>query len=167
MDSLIILQHEVEQWLYLEAELLDSLDFDGWSDLLSEEIVYQMPLRINQVGNKTPDYTVDTLAFDDDKYSLQLRIDRLKTDYAWAEIPPSRTRRHVSNVRIKSSSEDSVEVHSYLLLYRSRSTDTHADFISGKRQDLLKKEDGIWKLAKRFFIVDQSTISTRNLAIFV
>jgi hypothetical protein len=58
-------------------------------------------------------------------------------------------------------------VNSYLMIYRSRSTDIHHDLISGERQDEFIYENGEWKLSKRFFIVDQTTINTRNLAIFV
>jgi len=46
-------------------------------------------------------------------------------------------------------------------------SDIHNDLISGERQDEFKFEDGVWKLSKRFFIVDQTTLNTRNLAIFV
>lgn len=70
--------------------------------------------------------------FNDDIELLKLRVDRLKTDYAWAEIPPSRTRRFVSNVRVKDYVEgEKAVVKSYLLIYRSRSTDIQHDLISG------------------------------------
>jgi 3-phenylpropionate/cinnamic acid dioxygenase small subunit len=107
-------------------------------------------------------------AFNDDIELLKIRVDRLKTDYAWAEIPPSRTRRFVSNVRLEEYvPNEKAVVHSYLLIYRSRSTDIHYDLISGERQDEFTYEDGEWKLSKRFFLVDQTTLNTRNLAIFV
>src|SRR5699024_2300776 len=89
------LQHEIEQWLYYEAELLDDLNFDDWFELLHQDIIYKMPLRINEHGFEKPTYTENTLLFDDDIHTLKLRIDRLKTDLAWAEIPPSRTRHNV------------------------------------------------------------------------
>ncbi|RRN71329.1 hypothetical protein EI200_11500 [Peribacillus simplex] len=52
-------------------------------------------------------------------------------------------------------------------LNRSRSTDIKHDLISGERNDEFIFEEGKWKLSKRIFIVDQTTINTRNLAIFV
>lgn len=167
MHENIILQYEIEQWLYKEAELLDDLNFDDWYGLLDEEIKYIMPLRINQMEESKPDYSEATLLFDDDSTTLKLRIDRLKTDMAWAELPPSRTRRNISNVKIKEVSENEVTVHSNLLLYRSRSTDTTADLISGERKDVLRKDNGEWKLVSRWFLADQTSLGTRNLAIFV
>lgn len=161
------LQHEVEQWLYYEAELLDDLKFDNWFELLHEDVIYKMPLRINEHGFEKPTFSEDTLLFDDDIETLQLRIDRLKTDLAWAEIPPSRTRRNVMNVRIQSVAKDEIKMKSNLLLYRSRTTDIGSDLISGERTDVLAKVNGEWKLKSRNFIADQSTIGTRNLAVFV
>lgn len=165
--EMLLLQFEIEQWLYQEAELLDNLDFDGWFELLSKEVIYKMPLRINQQDKKKPDFAEETLLFDDDTDTLKLRIDRLKTDLAWAEMPPSRTRRNVSNVKIKEAKENEVTVYSNLLLYRSRSTDVNADLISGERKDIFRKENGEWKLLSRSFLSDQTTLGTRNLAIFV
>ncbi|MGO4889408.1 aromatic-ring-hydroxylating dioxygenase subunit beta [Anaerobacillus sp. MEB173] len=160
--------YEFEQWLYQEAKLLDDIDFDAWFNLMHPNLKYQMPVRINKEGIERPDYSTDMFAFDDDIELLKIRVDRLKTNYAWAELPPSRTRRFVSNVCLEEFiPKEKAVVNSYLLIYRSRSTDIHHDLISGERRDEFIYEDGQWKLAKRVFIVDQTTINTRNLAIFV
>ncbi|MEK3937217.1 3-phenylpropionate/cinnamic acid dioxygenase subunit beta [Sporosarcina sp. FSL W7-1349] len=164
----MLINAEFEQWLYHEASLLDNIEFDDWFHLMHSSLRYRMPVRVNKEGTERPDYSESMFAFHDDIELLKLRVDRLKTDYAWAEIPPSRTRRFVSNVRVTEyEKEKSAKVNSYLLIYRSRSTDIHHDLISGERIDEFLYEDGEWKLAKRDFIVDQSTINTRNLAIFV
>ncbi|MDM5212728.1 aromatic-ring-hydroxylating dioxygenase subunit beta [Peribacillus sp. NJ4] len=164
----MLLKCEFEQWLYDEAQLLDDIEFDDWFDLMHTSLRYQMPVRVNKEGVERPDYSTDMFTFNDDIELLKLRVDRLKTDYAWAEIPPSRTRRFVSNVRVKDFVEgEKAVVKSYLLIYRSRSTDIQHDLISGERNDEFIFEDGKWKLSKRIFIVDQTTINTRNLAIFV
>lgn len=171
MKEQIELQFEMEQWLYHEAELLDTLEFDEWLELFSKKCSYRMPLRINQQGKQKgiikPDYIEETLLFNDDIETLKLRIDRLKTDLAWAETPPSRTRRNVMNVKVKAIDENQLTVKSNLLLYRSRGSEIEADIISGERTDLFLKEDGVWKLLERVFLSDQTTLSTRNLAIFV
>ncbi|NQD67100.1 hypothetical protein HP456_14385, partial [Bacillus haikouensis] len=97
----MLAKYELEQWLYTEAQLLDDIDFDDWFNLMHSSLRYQMPVRVNKEGVERPDYSTDMFTFNDDIELLKLRVDRLKTDYAWAEIPPSRTRRFVSNVRIK------------------------------------------------------------------
>ncbi|MEB2629037.1 aromatic-ring-hydroxylating dioxygenase subunit beta [Peribacillus frigoritolerans] len=164
----MLLKCQFEQWLYDEAQLLDDIEFDDWFDLMHSSLRYQMPVRVNKEGVERPDYSTEMFTFNDDIELLKLRVDRLKTDYAWAEIPPSRTRRFVSNVRVKDYVEgEKAVVKSYLLIYRSRSTDIQHDLISGERNDEFIFEEGKWKLSNRIFIVDQSTINTRNLAIFV
>ncbi|WP_018130671.1 aromatic-ring-hydroxylating dioxygenase subunit beta [Effusibacillus pohliae] len=166
--EMVLATYEFEQWLYREAKLLDEIDFDGWFCLLHPDVLYQMPVRVNKEGTERPDYSTDMYAFNDDIDILKMRIDRLKTDYAWAEIPPSRTRRFVSNVRvIEYIPNEKAVVNSYLLIYRNRTTDIHHDLISGERRDEFTWVDGEWKLSKRFFLVDQATLNTRNLAIFV
>lgn len=160
--------YEFEQWLYREAKLLDEIDFDGWFNLLHPSLLYQMPIRLNKEGMERPDYSTEMYTFNDDINLIKIRVDRLKTDYAWAELPPSRTRRFVSNVRIEELiPNEKAVVSSYLLIYRSRSTDIHHDLISGERRDEFTYVNGEWKLSKRFFLIDQTTINTRNLAIFV
>lgn len=164
----LLATYTFEQWLYHEAKRLDEIDFDGWFQLLHSDIRYQMPVRVNKEGIERPDYSTEMYAFHDDIHTLRIRLDRLKTEYAWAEIPPSRTRRFVSNVRLTEYvPNERASVSSYLLIYRSRSTDIHHDLISGERQDEFTYVDGEWKLSKRLFIVDQTTLNTRNLAIFV
>ncbi|KAB2492785.1 aromatic-ring-hydroxylating dioxygenase subunit beta [Priestia endophytica] len=164
----MLVKCEFEQWLYHEAQLLDDIEFDDWFSLMHSSLRYQMPVRVNKEGTERPDYSTDMFTFNDDIELLKLRVERLKTDYAWAEIPPSRTRRFVSNVCVKDFVEgEKAVVKSYLLIYRSRSKDIHHDLISGERNDEFTFEGGKWKLSKRVFIVDQTTINTRNLAIFV
>lgn len=167
MQPLFELEREVAGFFYREAELLDSNNLEGWLELLTEDISYEMPVRLNRErGN--PGVSSETSHFSEDRRSLGLRVKRLKTDFGWAEDPPSRTRRFISNIRVETTSNpNEVKARSYLLLYRSRGTSTQVDLISGERQDLLRKVGGNWKLASRVIIVDQAVLGTRNLAIFL
>ncbi|QQK74451.1 aromatic-ring-hydroxylating dioxygenase subunit beta [Salicibibacter cibarius] len=163
----LVAQYTFEQWLFQEARLLDEIDFDSWFDLMHSDLQYEMPVRVNKEGMEKPDYAPDMSAFLDDIETLRMRVDRLKSGFAWAEMPPSRTRRFVSNVTVNECDEEWASVTSYLLIYRSRAKDISYDLISGERRDEFKIEDGEWKLLKRFFLVDQTSLATRNLAIFV
>jgi len=164
--SLLELEREIGEFFYREAELLDSNRLENWLELLTEDISYEMPVRITRERGQ-PDVSSQTGHFSENRRSLQLRVKRLGTDFGWAENPPSRTRRFISNIRVENTSKpDEVKARSYFLLYRSRGSSTQVDLISGERQDLLRKLDGKWKLASRLIIVDQSVLGTRNLAIF-
>ena len=164
--SVFELEREVAEFLYREAELLDSNSLLEWLELLTEDINYEMPVRITGERGQ-PDISSQTGHFSEDRRSLELRVKRLGTDFGWAENPPSRTRRFISNIRVENTANpDEVKAYSYFLLYRSRGSSTQADLISGQRQDRLRKLDGKWKLGSRLIIVDQSVLGTRNLAIF-
>ncbi len=161
------LDREIQNFLYHEAELLDGLKFEQWLELLTDDITYEMPVRLTRERNH-PDTASETAHFSEDRRTLALRVKRLKTDYAWAENPPSRTRHFVSNIRIEQTAKSNeVMVRSNLLVYRSRGSSTQADLISGERVDFLRNEEGHWKLAKRTIIVDQTVLDTQNLAIFL
>ena len=95
MDS--HLRHRIEDFYYLEAELLDDRKLRQWLDLLADDIRYWMPIRHNTL--ERPENIGDELSkpgeayyFDDDKKSLKIRVERAYAKNAWAEMPPSRTR---------------------------------------------------------------------------
>jgi 3-phenylpropionate/cinnamic acid dioxygenase small subunit len=97
------------------------------------------------------------------------RIMRLTgTKSAWAEDPPSRTRRLVTNVRVsRTAKPNELSVTSYLLVTRSRFNFSEYDLISAERRDLLREDGESFKLARREIIVDQAVLGTPNLAIFL
>ncbi|HEY3302659.1 MAG TPA: 3-phenylpropionate/cinnamic acid dioxygenase subunit beta [Candidatus Binatia bacterium] len=166
MQNRVELEREIQNFLYHEAELLDSRKFEQWLELLTDDIAYEMPVRLTRERDRS-DAPSGMAHFSEDRRTLELRVNRLKTDYAWAENPPSRTRRFVSNVRIEQTSESNeVIVRSYLLLYRSRGSSTQTELISAERIDFLRNVEGQWKLAKRTITVDQAVLDMQNLAIF-
>ncbi len=90
---------DAHQFLVEEAALLDAGDFGGWLDLLTADIRYLMPVRVTTARGAGFDSLADMGHFDEDLYALRKRVQRLATDHAWTEDPPSRTRHFVSNVR--------------------------------------------------------------------
>ncbi len=161
------LYSEIVDFLYKEAELMDEGRLSDWLELMTKDLIYRMPMRVNRGRGNHPNYSQKTEIFCDDLPSLRLRIDRLSTGYAWAEDPPSRTRHVVSNVRVSATSNpDEFDVRSYILVYRNRGNSPDGDLFSGKRQDLLRNVKGHWRLAKRTILLDQAVIGSRNLSIF-
>ena len=102
----------------------------------------------------------------EDLSTLRMRVERLKSEFAWAEDPPSRTRRFVTNVRPRPEA-DSVRVRSYLLLYRNRGDDTSVELISAERHDVLRRTAEGLRLRSREVQVDQATLGVRNLAVML
>jgi 3-phenylpropionate/cinnamic acid dioxygenase small subunit len=161
-------REEVLDFLYREAEALDAGRFEDWLALMTDDIQYQMPARLTRERGGAPDRSDDMKHFWDDRETLTLRIRRLRTDFAWAEDPPSRTRHFVANVRIaQAATAEDLEVRSNVLVYRNRGDAGDFELISGERRDLLRRTGGGWRLARREFTVDQASLANKNLAIFV
>jgi ethylbenzene dioxygenase subunit beta len=163
---------DVEDFLYHEAELLDEGRYREWLGLVTDDIRYQVPVRVARergaAASAITGVATNSFHLDEDKDSLELRVDRLETGFAWAEEPPSRIRHFVSNVRVTpvDGSED-VLVRSSVLVYRSRWDRPGHDLLSGERQDTLRRIDGSWRLAKRWVILDNTTLPTLNLSFLI
>ncbi len=165
------LRYRVEDFLYLEAELLDNRKLREWLGLLAEDIRYWMPIRHNPLDR--PQELSDELAkpgegyyFDDDIKSLRIRVERVYAKNAWAEMPPSRTRHLISNVRIKNDDGEQIEVHSNFLVYRTR-MEADQDIFVGTRQDLLRRAGHAFKIARRTIILDQAMLNAKNISVFL
>jgi 3-phenylpropionate/cinnamic acid dioxygenase small subunit len=163
----MLLLTAVGEFLSLEAELIDGGRFDEWLELLADDLEYQVPVRLTRERATRHDISTEMFHLDETKATLRIRIERLKTEFAWAEDPPSRTRHFVSNIRVRQLSQNEVEVRSNVLIYRNRGSDASHDLLSGERRDLLRRDGDGWKLARRCVVLDQATIGTRNLGIFL
>jgi len=156
----------VLEFLYLEADLLDSGRFEEWLGLLAEDIVYRMPARLTTRKRDESGFSETTDIFTDNLASLRVRVARFGTNFAWAEDPPSRTRHFITNVRVqRSENVDEVDVRANLLLYRSRADQPVPDLFSAERHDRLRKVSGSFRLACRTIYLDQTVVNARHLSI--
>lgn len=168
----LLLQHEVEQWLYREAELLDERRFSAWLDLLSEDMRYFMPLRRNvrageQAAREATREGLDVAWFDEGKETLARRVQQIETGIHWAEEPLSRLCHLVTNVQILADDGAELRVKSRFLLYRNRLQE-ETDILVGKREDTLRRVDGGgFLLARRAITLDQNVLLAKNLTFFL
>lgn len=162
--------NRIVEFLYEEAALLDQIRLQEWAARLAPDLIYTAPLRETRPMDQQNSSFVRTVQhFHDDWRSVMGRVMRLTgTKSAWAEDPPSRTRRLVTNVMVaKTAKPDEFAVTSYLLVTRSRFNSPEFDLISAERRDLLRQDGESFKLARREIIVDQAVIGTPNFAIFL
>ncbi len=160
------LQFEVEQFLYFEASLLDERKLDEWLNLCAEDIHYWMPIRRTTTAKEVArEFTApDAMAFfNDNKAMLALRVQRLSVGRAWAEDPPSRTRRFVSNVRVLDVVGDDIRIGLNFHLYRTR-LDSEEDSWYGRREDVLRRTPNGFNLAQRHIFLDQTVILAQNMS---
>ncbi len=162
----MLLRFEAEEFLFFEADLLDSRRYDEWLELLTDDIHYWAPIRRTTTAKETAvEFTKlgDMAWFDDDKTTLQLRLDRLKLGRAWAEDPPSRSRRVLGNIRISDVEGDEVTVNCNFHLYRTR-LNSEEDSWLGRREDVLRRVDGEFRLARRHIYLEQTVLLAQNLS---
>src|SRR5437588_977612 len=165
----LLVQREIEEFLYMEAELLDQRHFTDWLDLLAEDIRYFMPMRRNvKFGEQAREDTSEESEiswFDEGKPTLAGRVRQLNTGLHWAEEPLSRVCHMVSNVQILDVDGDTVRVKSRFLVYRNRLQD-ETDFFVGKREDTLRRVGGSWQIARRHITLDQNVLMAKNVTVF-
>ena len=166
----LALYHDISQFMYAEAQLLDDWNFRGWLDLLSEDILYTMKTTTNaQTRDRRKSISPpSTWIFNDSKHVLERRVAKLETGMSWSEEPPSRTRHLITNIRVQPTDQpDEYVVFTNYLLYRSQK-ETDVLIYAGKRHDILRRTDeGYgWLIAKRDITLDQATITSHNITVF-
>ncbi|OTG94334.1 3-phenylpropionate/cinnamic acid dioxygenase subunit beta [Acinetobacter sp. ANC 3832] len=164
------LQHQISQFLYQEAKLLDDWKFRDWLAVLAEDIAYTLRTTPNaQTRDRRRSVEPPTTwVFNDTKDLLERRVARLETGMAWAEEPPSRTTHMVSNIIIEPTDVDGeYDVHMTYLLYRTQK-EKDVTIYCGKRHDKIRKVEGGlgWQIFNRKIILDQVTYNSHNLSVF-
>lgn len=159
---------ELVEFLEDEAYLLDSSKLLEWLGLMAVDLRYQMPVRSTRDLVDGSEFSSGMFMFDETILTLGIKATRLAaTMSAWAEKPPSRTRRHVTNVRVFRVADNEYEVTSSVLMLRNRYQEPQYELISARRVDRIRREDGALKIAKRVIYSDQATLGTQNLAVFL
>jgi len=166
----LLLEREVEQFLYMEAELLDDRRYSDWIELIADDIHYHMPIRRNvKFGewhreNSDPDAELSWI--DEGNRTLAGRVRQLNTGVHWCEEPVSRVRHIVANVRVVDVQGDEVQVSSRFIVYSNRLHDEVNLFV-GKRDDVLRRDPVTgWKIAKRTILLDQNVLLEKVIATF-
>ncbi|WP_283138329.1 aromatic-ring-hydroxylating dioxygenase subunit beta [Rhizohabitans arisaemae] len=132
-----VVRSEVEDFLYAEADILDSWHYDAWLALFVEGARYEIPTT-DYRGGWSPHESGSFVT--DDWDLLRARVKRLKSRKAHAENPPSRTHRLVSNVRLfPGDDDDSFRVTASFVVHRAR--DGRFDVYVGRYEHILAVED--------------------------
>ncbi|MFN0025552.1 MAG: aromatic-ring-hydroxylating dioxygenase subunit beta [Acidimicrobiales bacterium] len=169
----VALQHEIEHFLYFEAELLDDRRFEEWHALFADDVRYRVPTQSNRLKRERgleASAEGEVCLFDDDKTTLGWRVRQQLQPTHWAEDPPSRTRHLITNVRVTplaSAHDHAVEyqVRSNFLCYRNRLAD-QVDLWAGERVDVIRAGAEGWLIARRTVTLDQNVVLSKNLSVF-
>lgn len=153
---------EVEDFLFHEAELLDSWRLEEWLGLLADDAVYQVPSNDAPAGD--PRSTLFTIA--DDIRRIHGRVKRLMSPEAHAEYPHSRTRRIVGNVRILSVEDNAIGVGANFIVHRFRRDERIGVYVGRYEYRLVATDAGL-RIASRKAILDSEELGGSGSVSFI
>lgn len=176
-------QRQLERFYFHEARLLDARQYLQWMQLLSEDIRYLVPSRVNvQVDNRArggedmisvereleSEASAGCPLREENYLLLMLRAERAYKINSWSEHPPARTRRIVGNIELMARTTGSDErwsVVSNFHLYYAR-PGTGNVLYSGQRRDTLAPESGGFRICRREVVLDYANIELPTLGLF-
>mgnify|MGYP003634610456 CR=1 FL=1 len=184
-------QRELERFYFHEARLLDNRQYRQWLALLSEDIRYLVPSRVNvQVHNRDRgqeamisverelegDNSMGCPLREENYLLLALRAERAYKVNSWSENPPARTRRLIGNIELlardgagdvgdTASAAQSLSIVSNFHLYYARPGCDNVLY-SGQRRDTLAAMDNGFRLCRREVILDYANIELPTLGLF-
>ena len=148
---------QVEQVLFQEARLIDELRLEEWLDMYTRECLYWVP---TVPGGGDPRKEV-SIAFDD-RRRLEDRVYRLRTGYAYSQLPLSRTRRMLTNIEVaEGKSQDELYVRANFILseFRVGKLESFSGWIAYK----LVRENTDWKISMKMVNLIDSDQAHDNL----
>jgi len=152
---------EVEDLLYDEAALLDEWRLEQWLEMLSDDAVYQVPPTDVPEGDARN--TLFIVA--DDIVRIRSRVKQLLGKSAWAENPHSRTRRIISNIRVRGSDGDHILVTANFVVNRMRYE--NVDTYVGRYNYRLVRHEGKLKIRERCVILDNEALRPHGKISFI
>ena len=151
---------EAEDILYAEARILDERRYEDWFGMLTADILYWLPCN-GEGGDPKRDISIVY----DNSARLRDRLDRLASGMAHAQLPPSQTRRLISNVQVEDAADDGVQIISAFLLYELRHSKERV--FAGRYEHRLRLEEGRWKIAHKKAILVNNGEVIDNLTFIV
>ena len=97
-------QHRVERFIFEEARLLDTAQFEAWLELYAPDGIYWIPSRPGQ----TDPLNVASIIYEDHAI-LSIRVQRLREARALVLTPMPHTTHLVSNIEILDSNEGGIK----------------------------------------------------------
>lgn len=147
--SAYVTRTEVEDFLYHEAELLDTWQLHEWLALFTEDGSYYVP-STDLPRTASADDSLFYIA--DDPVRLRERVVRLMKKTAHSEYPRSRTRHLVSNVRILAANDDEIQVAAAFATWRMKFGSN--DVYVGSNHYRLRRIDGQLRIVEKRVFLD-------------
>jgi p-cumate 2,3-dioxygenase beta subunit len=148
-----VTRSQIEDFLFDEADLLDSWRLPEWLELFADEAEYQVPC-MDLPADATPDKSLFYIA--DDRFRLGERVKRLMKRTAHVEFPHSKTRHMVGNVRVKPRTDSDIDVAAVFTTYRTK--DGVTDLYIGSSTYRLTPANGSFKIKSKRCVLDTDAL---------
>lgn len=160
----VITRTQAEDFLYLEAQLLDERLFEEWLDLFAPDGMYWLP--IDPEGD--PERSL-SLIFDNDLRRRE-RVWRLMNTFAPSQTPRSRTQHLIGNVRLVEGGADRAIVRSAQIVaelrggdYRQPGLGEQTNFAADCTHTLVRQK-GAWRIALKKMVLLNRGVAIENLS---
>lgn len=162
------LHHRIAAFYQHESDLLDTRNFEVWLALFTDDATYDVPMRTTTEAGGPTEISPRGRIVWDTRASLEVRVARLRSGSAWAEQPPTRTRHHLTGLRIGAVSGSEVETSANLLVYCNRGDDAgHVLFSADRRDRLVVGGPGGFAIRSRVVVLDQANLPAPKLSVFL
>ena len=153
-------RQEAEDFLYREAALLDDMRLEEWLELFTEDATYWIP-----ENKDNPDPARETSILYDDRLRMEDRTWRLSHGPAHSQIPPSRTRRMISNVEVREAADGEATLYSNFVIFEVRRDEQRT--FAGRYEHRLRREGDGWRIAQKKVILINNASPIYNLTFMV
>jgi 3-phenylpropionate/cinnamic acid dioxygenase small subunit len=153
-DNSSLLQHEIEQLLFHEADLIDQRRFDEWLQLFADDAVYCVPNAAEDAPTGEQGFIIL-----EDRRGIADRVRRLQHPAALTQVPPPRTRHMITNVRVASGETGEVAVSSNQVVYFARQR-RQVNYPGSWEHVLSRSADG-WRIRRKtvFLLTNDQAMS--------
>ncbi len=157
-----ITRADIEDFLFMEADLLDHWQLEEWQNLLTEDACYYVPPNDCLEGSHR-----DTLfIIADDRERIRQRIIRVMDPNCHAERPKSRLSRIISNVRILETDGDLIKISANFVCHRFRRYERGGEYV-GKMHYILKRNGASFLIKERRMLLKSHELGSLGSVSFI
>ena len=151
-------RQEAEDFLYMEARLLDEDRLEDWLGLFTSDGMYWLPI------DEEDDPERQASVIHDDPLQREKRVHQLRQGARYSQLPASRTIHYLSNVEVEPAPDGEAHLRCNVLILELRPGDHQAlqrglgnqRALAGRCFYRLVPQDGGWRIAlKKVLLIDR------------
>lgn len=153
-------QADAATFLYREALMLDSGDYDSWLGLYTADCLFWMPAWRDD-GTQTEDPQAElSLIYYRGRRNLEDRVQRIRSGFSVASAVMPRVAHMVGNVLAEPAGEAGMRLDSSFIVH-VHDVRTHRGHVYfGRYEHELRLEDGAWRISSKIIRLMNDVVPT-------